>query len=201
MNTTDPQNKRFSFTAENMQKAEKHIAKYPRGRQQSAVLALLTLAQRQSGGWLPQSTIETVAEMLELPKIRALEVATFYSMFNLEPVGQHVVQICTTTPCWLRGSTEITDACEQHLKVRLGSTTDDGMFTLREVECLGCCVNAPMMQVGEDYFEDLSPVSAVSILEALARGEKPNPGSQSGRQQSAPSGMRTTLVNFSESDD
>jgi NADH-quinone oxidoreductase E subunit len=191
--TTDQEPKQFSFTAENKEAVLRHIAKYPKERKQSAVLAALDIAQRQCGGWLPQAAIEAVAETLDIPKIRTLEVATFYSMFNLEPVGQHVVQVCTTTPCWLRGSAEITDACERHLKIKLGQTTADGKFTLREVECLGACVNAPMMQIGDDYFEDLTPESTVSILEAFSRGETPRPGSQSGRHNSAPGNGPTTL--------
>ena len=199
--TTDQEHKKFSFTAENQKAITRQIAKYPEERKQSAVLAALDIAQRQCGGWLPQAAIETVAETLNMPKIRTLEVATFYSMFNLEPVGQHVVQVCTTTPCWLRGSAEITAACEKHLKIKLGQTTGDGKFTLREVECLGACVNAPMMQIGDDYFEDLTSESTVSILEAFSRGETPRPGSQSGRHTSAPEGGPTTLERIAEGGD
>jgi len=150
---------------------------------------------------LPQSAIESVATTLEMPKIRVMEVATFYSMFNLTPVGRFVVQICTTTPCALRGSAGIEEACQQHLKVALGETTPDSMFTLREVECLGACVNAPMMQVGNNYYEDLTPESAISILEAFARGAEPVAGSQSGRQTSAPAGGPRTLVQHAEGGD
>jgi NADH-quinone oxidoreductase subunit E len=190
---TDQEYKQFSFTAENQKAVTRQIAKYPEERKQSAVLAALDIAQRQCGGWLPQAAIEVVAETLDMPKIRTLEVATFYSMFNLEPVGLHVVQVCTTTPCWLRGSAEITGACERHLKIKLGQTTADGKFTLREVECLGACVNAPMMQIGDDYFEDLTRESTVSILVAFSRSETPRYGSQSKRQNSAPGSGLTTL--------
>ena len=145
MNTSSQQETKFTFTLENQKAVKRQIAKYPKGRQQSAVIAVLDLAQSQSGGWLPQSAIESVATTLEMPKIRVMEVATFYSMFNLTPVGRFVVQICTTTQCALRGSAGIEEACQQHLKVALGETTPDSMFTLREVECLGACVNAPMM--------------------------------------------------------
>ena len=199
--SSDQENKQFAFTAENRKAVTRYIAKYPKERKQSAVLAVLDIAQRQCGGWLPQSAIEVVAETLDMPRIRTLEVATFYSMFNLEPVGQHVVQVCTTTPCWLRGSAEITEACESHLKIKLGQTTEDGMFTLREVECLGACVNAPIMQIGADYFEDLTPDSAVSILEAFSRGETPGPGSQSRRHTSAPEGGPTTLEQIADGGD
>ena len=201
MNAPGQRDTPFAFSAESLKAVKRQIAKYPKGRQQSAVLAVLDLAQRQCGGWLPQTAIEAVAETLEMPKIRVLEVATFYSMFNLTPVGRHVVQICTTTPCALRGSAGIAEAFQQHLKIPFGGTTVDGMFTLREVECLGACVNAPMMQVGESYYEDLTPESAVSILEAFARGAEPDPGSQSGRQTSAPAGGPTTLVEFGEGGD
>ena len=148
MNAPGQRDTPFAFSAESLRAVKRQIAKYPKGRQQSAVLAVLDLAQRQCGGWLPQTAIEAVAETLEMPKIRVLEVATFYSMFNLTPVGRYVVQICTTTPCALRGSAGIAEAFQQHLKIPFGGTTADGMFTLREVECLGACVNAPMMQVG-----------------------------------------------------
>ena len=198
MTTSNQTLELFAFTVENLKTVKRQIAKYPQGRQQSAVLAVLDLAQRQCGGWLPQTAIESVAEILDMPRIRTLEVATFYSMFNLEPVGQHVVQVCTTTPCWLRGSADILAACEQHLKINLGQTTDDRIFTLREVECLGACVNAPMMQIGDDYFEDLTADGVVSILEAFARGETPKSGSQSGRHTSASEGLPTTLTQSAE---
>jgi NADH-quinone oxidoreductase subunit E len=198
MTTSNQTHEPFAFTVENLKTVKRQIAKYPQGRQQSAVLAVLDLAQRQCGGWLPQTAIESVAEILDMPRIRTLEVATFYSMFNLEPVGQHVVQVCTTTPCWLRGSADILAACEQHLKINLGQTTDDRIFTLREVECLGACVNAPMMQIGDDYFEDLTADGVVSILEAFARGETPKSGSQSGRHTSASEGLPTTLTQSAE---
>jgi NADH-quinone oxidoreductase subunit E len=201
VNAPSQQDTAFTFSAENRSLVKQQIAKYPKGRQQSAVLAVLDLAQRQCGGWLPQSAIEAVAETLEMPKIRALEVATFYSMFNLRPVGRHVVEICTTTPCALRGAAGIEEACQQHLKIPFGGTTADGMFTLREVECLGACVNAPMMQIGDHYYEDLTPESAVTILEAFARGAEPDPGSQSGRQTSAPDGGPTTLTELGEGGD
>ena len=183
----------FEFTAENLQLAQRIIARYPTGREASAVMPLLDLAQRQHDNWLPRVAMDYVADMLGMPRIRAYEVATFYSMYNLRPVGRHLVQICTTTPCWLRGSADIVTACERKLGVHLGETTPDGQFTLNEVECLGACVNAPMVQIGDDYFEDLTPESMNQILDMLARGERPSLGPQIDRQTSAPVGGPTTL--------
>jgi len=184
----------FAFTAENLELARRHIAKYPPGRQQSAVIPLLDLAQRQHDGWLPQAAVRCVADMLDMPYIRAWEVATFYTMFNLAPVGRHFVQVCTTTPCWLRGSDAIVAACEKRLGIRLGETTADGAFTLKEAECLGACVNAPMLQIGDRYYEDLTPENVVALLDAVAAGTPPAAGPLSGRQTSAPAGVRTSLV-------
>jgi NADH-quinone oxidoreductase subunit E len=183
----------FEFTPENLKLAEKHIAKYPQGRQASAVMPLLDIAQRQNDGWVCEPAIRLIGEMLDMPYIRVLEVATFYTMYNLAPIGRHHVQVCTTTPCWLRGSSDIVSVCKTHLGIGLGETTGDGLFTLSEAECLGACVNAPMMQVGDDYYEDLDAESTVKVLEALARGETPKPGPQNGRQTSAPAGGLTTL--------
>ena len=188
------QPKTFSFTPENQAWAEKVIAKYPKGRQQSAVIPLLDQAQRQAGGWLPRAAMAMIAEMLGMQMIRVYEVATFYTMFNLEPVGRHLVQVCTTTPCWLRGSDEVLSACKSRLGIDVDQTTSDGMFSLMEAECLGACVNAPMMQINDDFFEDLDAASTVKVLDALARGETPPNGSQSGRQNSAPAGGRLTLL-------
>lgn len=186
----------FAFTPENEAKAREIVAKYPPGRQASAVMPLLHLAQRQHGGWLPIKAIEHVADFLSLPYIRVMEVATFYTMYNLAPVGRRLVQVCTTTPCWLRGSADIVAACERKLGVRLGETTPDGEFTLTEVECLGACVNAPMMQVNDDYYEDLTPEIVERLLDAMARGETPKPGPQSGRRSSEPEGGPTTLAEY-----
>lgn len=180
----------FVFTAENLEQAKKFIAKYPEGRQESAVMPLLDLAQRQNDGWLPRAAMDYVADMLDMAPIRVYEVATFYSMYNLEPIGEHHVRVCTTTPCWLRGSGEVVDACRKHLGVEVGETTEDGKFTLGEVECLGACVNAPVVQIGDDYYEDVDAESAVKILEALKRGEKPAHGSQIGRHSSEPEGYK-----------
>ncbi len=188
------QPKSFAFTAENLARAQKIIARYPQGRQASAVLPLLDLAQRQAGGWLPLAAMDHVAGILDMASIRVYEVATFYSMFNLDPVGRYLVQVCTTTPCWLCGSEAVAKACEDTLGIRFGETTPDGVFTLKEVECLGACVNAPMVQINDDYYEDLDADRARAVLQALKAGTKPKPGSQTGRQTSAPAGARTTLT-------
>jgi NADH-quinone oxidoreductase E subunit len=187
----------FAFTEENERTAQAIIAKYPRGRQASAVLPLLDLAQRQSGGWLPQPALDHVARYLDMPPIRVYEVASFYTMFNLKPVGRHHVQVCTNLPCWLRGSDDVLQACRQTLGIGVGETTGDGAFTVSEVECLGACVNAPMMQIGDDYYEDLDAESTRRILEEIGAGGRPKPGSQTGRRASEPAGGLTTLMGSS----
>jgi NADH-quinone oxidoreductase subunit E len=184
----------FAFDAANAEAARTIVARYPAGRQASAVLALLDLAQRQSGGWLPRAAMDHVAGLLEMAPIRVYEVATFYSMFNLTPVGKHHVQICRTTPCWLRGSDALRKVCESKLGVGLKQMTADGLFTVSEVECLGACCNAPMVQINDDFYEDLTPESLGRILEALKRGETPKPGSQEGRRGSEPVQQRHTLL-------
>lgn len=178
----------FEFTADNLAKAQGFVSRYPAGRQQSAVMPLLDLAQRQNGGWLPEGAVEAIAAMLGMAPMRVLEVATFYSMYKLKPVGRHQVNVCTTTPCWLRGSDHIVHACEKSLGIGMGETTADGAFSLGEVECLGACVNAPVVQIGDDFHEDLDAESMSRILEALKRGETPAAGSAIGRQTSAPEG-------------
>lgn len=158
----------FEFTPENQEKVKGILQKYPPGRQASAILPLLDLAQRQNGGWLPQLAIEMIANLLKMPVIRAYEVATFYSMFNLKPVGKHHIQLCRTTPCWLRGSDNIQSVCESHLGIKPGEVTQDGKFSLTEVECLGACVNAPIVQINDDYFEHVTPDSMKQLLQNLA---------------------------------
>ncbi len=192
------QPKEFSFTAENLAWAEDRIAKYPEGRQASAVISLLWRAQEQSGGWLPQKAIEHVAELLGMARIRVLEVATFYTMFNLAPVGKFHVQLCGTTPCMLRGSDALKKVCHDRIGEEL-EVTADGNFSWIEVECLGACVNAPMAQINYDYYEDLTPASFGKILDDLAAGHSPKPGPQVDRQLSAPVGGPTTLNTFSKS--
>jgi len=184
----------FEFTPENLERAKAHIAKYPAGRQQSAVLPLLDLAQRQTGGWLPRAAMHHVADLLAMPRIRVYEVATFYTMFNLQPVGRYLLQACTTTPCWLRGSDAVVGACEKKLGIGIGGTTPDGLFTLIEVECLGACVNAPILQVNDDFYEDLDGPATEALLDALREGKPPPVGSLGGRRSSAPSTGNTTLT-------
>jgi NADH-quinone oxidoreductase subunit E len=183
----------FAFTAENLAWAKDRIAKYPPGRQASAVISLLWRAQEQTGGWLPQKAIEYVAEILGMAKIRVLEVATFYTMFNLAPVGKFHVQLCGTTPCMLRGADELKKVCHKRIGEQL-HVTPDGKFSWIEVECLGACVNAPMAQINYDYYEDLTPASFERILDELAAGRTPTPGPQVDRQLSAPVGGATTLT-------
>ena len=189
----------FTFTKENLAKADATIKKYPEGKQQSAVMPLLHLAQQQNDNWLPRAAMDYVAEMLGMPRVRVYEVATFYTMYNLAPVGAYHVQVCTTTPCWLRGSDKIVEACENHLGVKLGETTSDGKFTLCEVECLGACVNAPMVQVdtksSSTYYEDLTPENTVSLLTDLAAGKTPKVGPQSGRTSSEPATLKVAASN------
>src|ERR1700741_4270595 len=175
----------FTFTPENLARAQKIIAKYPAGRQARAVIPLLDIAQRQSGNWLPREAMDYVADLLQMPRIRVYEVATFYTMFNKDKVGENFIQICTTTPCWLRGSDGIKRTCHDKLGVGAGEVTADGKFSYVEVECLGACVNAPMVQINDDYYEDLDPDRMEEILDALGRRERPQVGSQIGRQGSA----------------
>jgi NADH-quinone oxidoreductase E subunit len=178
----------FAFDAANLERARAIIARYPAGRQASAVLPLLDIAQRQSGNWLPRAAMDYVAGMLDMAPIRVYEVATFYSMFNLQPVGAWFFQICTTTPCWLRGSDKVVEACQRKLGIGIGETTPDGKFTLKEVECLGACVNAPIIQVNDDFYEDLDGPSTEKLIDELAAGRVPARGSAIGRQKSAPEG-------------
>jgi len=188
----------FAWTPENVEKARQVIARFPAGRQQSASLGLLDLAQRQVGaetntqGWLPVPVIEFVAKQLDLPYIRVYEVATFYTMFNLAPVGRYHVQVCGTTPCMLAGSDDVLAACKNRGLVK-GRTTPDGLFTLTEVECLGACANAPMVQINDDNYEDLDYDRTLAVLDALAEGRPLPPGSTIGRRASCPEGGPTSL--------
>jgi NADH-quinone oxidoreductase subunit E len=195
---TDVEN--FAFDDVSRKLVESHIKKYPPGKQASAVLPLLDLAQRQMGrttgsAWVPRAAMDHVARMLDMPPIRVYEVATFYLMFNLEPIGIFHLQVCTTTPCWLRGSDEVVAACRKVTGIQgWKETSADGKFTMTEVECIGACVNAPVIQVNDDYYEDLDGESTERLLEALRRGEVPKPGSMTGRQTSAPEGGLTSLT-------
>ena len=194
----------FTFTEENLTFAKGEIAKYPPGRQASAVIPLLYLVQeqmrRQTGSaWVPRAAMDVVAARLGMPPIRVYEVATFYLMFNTHPVGSFHLQICTTTPCWLRGSDDVVAACRRATGIAgWGQTSADGVFTMSEVECLGACVNAPMMQVNDDFYEDLDGPRTEALLAALRRGERPTPGPTIARQTSAPEGGPNTLTTVDE---
>jgi NADH-quinone oxidoreductase subunit E len=183
----------FAFTAENLSWAKAQIAKYPEGRQQSAVISILWRAQQQCGGWLPQKAIEATADVLGMARIRVLEIATFYTMFNLAPVGRFYVQLCGTTPCMLRGSEDLKKVCRRMIGEE-DHVTADGAFSWTEVECLGACVNAPMVQINADYYEDLTPETLTRIINDLSAGRKPKPGPQVDRINSAPIGGPTTLT-------
>jgi NADH-quinone oxidoreductase subunit E len=190
------QPKEFSFSKENLAWAKQQIAKYPEGRQQSAIIPLLWRAHAQAGGWLPEVAIRYVTELLGMAHIRGLEVATFYTMFNLSPVGKVHVQLCGTTPCRLRGADDLEKVCRKRIGEQM-EVTKDGKFSWVEVECLGACVNAPMVQVGSDYYEDLTVESFEKILDQFAAGKTPKAGPQIDRQLSAPVGGPTTLTDKS----
>jgi NADH-quinone oxidoreductase subunit E len=192
----ETQPKDFALTAENAKWAKGQIAKYPQGRQASAVIPILWRAQEQSGGWVPQKAIEHVAELLGMAYIRVLEVATFYTMFNLEPVGRYHVQLCGTTPCVLRGAEDLKKVCHKRIGEQF-HVTGDGKFSWVEVECLGACVNAPMVQINYDFYEDLTPDSLEDLFDQFAAGIEPKPGPQIDRQFSAPVGGPTTLTDRS----
>lgn len=190
----------FSFDAESEQAIGKVLAKYPAGRQASAVLPLLDLVQRQmkrvtGSAWIPRAAMDEVARRLEMPPIRVYEVGTFYFMFNMKPIGKWHLQVCTTTPCWLRGSDAVTETCRKLTGIKgWGETSADGLFTMTEVECLGACVNAPILQVNDDFYEDMDAETTEKLIEALRRDDPPKPGSMIGRQTSAPEGGPTTLT-------
>lgn len=200
----DYQPERFEFTKANLKKIEKIIAKYPKGRQKSATMPLLDLAQRQMaeegmkanppvGGWIPRAAMDEIARILDVPAVKVYEVASFYSMYNMSPVGKYLIQVCTTTPCWLCGSDEVVKTCKDYLGIGMNETTKDGKFSLMEVECLGACVNAPMVQINDDYYEDLTEKNIKEVLELLSEDMKPNVGSQKGRKGSMAVSGPTTL--------
>ena len=189
----------FAFDAESEAQIAKIIARYPAGKQASAVIPLLYVVQRQMGrqtgsAWVPRVAMDVIGERLSMPPIRVYEVATFYFMFNMKPIGRFHLQLCGTTPCMLRGSDDVMRACHDAAHVKVGQTSADGLFTLTEVECLGACVNAPVLQVDDDYYEDLDYDRTVALIEALKRGERPKAGSTIGRQTSAPEGGPLTLT-------
>jgi len=184
----------FEFTSENLQKAKKEIEKYPKKRKASAVLALLYLVQKQNDNWIPLAAIRYVAAMLGMPYIKVYEVSTFYSMFNLSPVGKYFVQVCTTTPCMIRGAKKITDVCKKYISEEQNNLSENKICSWTEVECLGACVNAPMMQINQDYFEDLNESTIEEIIQKLLKDEFPEPGSAKNRKNNAPESGKTTLM-------
>ena len=177
-------------------KVDEILDKYPSNRKASAVIPLLHYVQKKSNGWLPVPEIERVAEILDMPYMKVYEVASFYTMFNLKPVGKKLLQLCHTTPCWLRGSDEIEKSIFDTLKIKDGETTPDNMFTLMKVECLGACINAPMMQINNDYYEDLDIKQSEKIIDEVLMGNKPKPGSYRGRLNNAPENNRKTLMDI-----
>ncbi|KAI5695047.1 hypothetical protein M8J76_007176 [Diaphorina citri] len=184
---------KFEFTPDNKKRAEAIISIYPVGHERAAVIPLLDLAQRQHG-WLPISAMHYVADFLNLPKMRVYEVATFYTMFIRKPIGKYHLQLCTTTPCWLRNSDAILEVIKKKCNIDVGETSEDGLFTLSEVECLGACVNAPMLSINDDYYEDLEPKDMEQIIDDLKAGKKPAPGPRSGRFASEPINGLTSLT-------
>lgn len=188
----------FAFTKENMKLIDGLIAKYPADRRQSALLPVLDIAQRQNGGWLSMPALEAVADVIGIPALKALEVASFYTMYHLEPVGKFHIQVCGTTPCMLRGAEELKDACHKHLGVGDKEVTKDGLFSIEEVECLGACVNAPVVQINDDYFEDLDAPSLIGILDQCKKGKMPKAHSAKGRTSSAPFEEKPNLFEASK---
>ena len=186
----------FEFNSSSLDEAKKEIAKYPEGKQQSAVMALLYIAQKQNDNWIPLSAMKYIAKFLNMPYIKVYEVATFYSMYNLSPVGKHFIQVCTTTPCMIRGAHKLVEACKEKISENESELSNDKSCSWMEVECLGACVNAPMMQINNDYYEDLDKEKTLKILEKILRGETPKPGSYRGRINNEPENNRKTLMDL-----
>jgi NADH-quinone oxidoreductase E subunit len=186
----------FEFSSENLEKVKNEIKKYPRERKSSAVLALLYLAQSQNENWIPIAAIKCIAILLEMSYIKVYEVVTFYSMFNLSPVGKYFVQVCTTTPCMIRGAKKITDVCKKHISQNQNNLSENKLCSWTEVECLGACVNAPMMQVNQDYYEDLDEDGAEKIIKKLLNDDLSTPGSAKSRKSNAPETGKTTLLDI-----
>ena len=186
----------FQFSENSLKAANQIVKNYPKGKQQSAVMALLYIAQRQHDNWIPLSAMKYVAKFLKMPYIKVYEVATFYSMYNLSPVGEYFVQVCTTTPCMIRGAYKLVEACKEKISENENTLSKNGKCSWMEVECLGACVNAPMMQINEDYFEDLDKEKTLKILDKILKGEKPKPGSYRGIINNEPENNRKTLLEF-----
>ena len=186
----------FKFNNKNLEEAQKIIKKYPEGKQQSAVMPLLYLAQKQNDNWIPLVAIKYIAKLLTMPYIRVYEVATFYTMYNLSPVGKYFFQICTTTPCMIRGAYDIVNTCKEKISDKENELSKDKTWSWMEVECLGACINAPMMQINDDYYEDLDKEKTEKIINQIQKGEKPKPGSYRGRKNSEPENNRKTLIDI-----
>ena len=184
----------FEFDQENLEEAKKIISKYPKNKEQSAVMSLLYLAQKQNNNWIPLSAMKYIGKFLNMPYIKVYEVATFYTMYNLTPVGKNFVQVCTTTPCMIRGANKIVEACKEKISINENELSKDKNCSWMEVECLGACINAPMMQINDDYYEDLDKEKALKILDQIILGKKPSPGSYRGRLNSEPENNRKTLL-------
>ena len=184
----------FEFNSQNVEIAKKIIQQYPENKQQSAVMGLLYIAQRQNNNWIPLAAIKYIAKFLSMPYIKVYEVATFYSMYNLSPVGDYFIQVCTTTPCMIRGAYNLVEACKKKISNKQNELSDDKKCSWVEVECLGACVNAPMMQINDDYFEDLDEGKTINILDQIIKGERIKPGSYRGRKNSEPEDNRKTLL-------
>ncbi len=186
----------FKFTPSSLEAANTIIAKYPTGKQQSAVMALLYIVQKQNNNWIPLAAMKYIAKLLDMPYIKVYEVATFYSMYNLSPVGKYFIQVCTTTPCMIRGANKLVEACKEKISKNESELSSDKNCSWVEVECLGACVNAPMMQINDDYYEDLDKEKALKILDKILKGETPKPGSYRGRVNNEPENNRKTLMDL-----
>ena len=184
----------FEFNSSSLKEANKIVLRYPKGKQQSAVMALLYIAQKQNSNWIPLAAMKYIAKLLEMPYIKVYEVATFYSMYNLSPVGKYFVQVCTTTPCMIRGANKLVEACKEKISKKENVLSHDNSCSWMEVECLGACVNAPMMQINDDYYEDLDKEKTIEIFEKILKGETPKPGSYRGRLNTEPENNRKTLM-------
>jgi len=184
----------FEFNSSSLKEANKIVLRYPKGKQQSAVMALLYIAQKQNDNWIPLAAMKYIAKLLDMPYIKVYEVATFYSMYNLSPVGKYFVQVCTTTPCMIRGANKLVEACKEKISKKENVLSHDNSCSWMEVECLGACVNAPMMQINDDYYEDLDKEKTIEIFEKILKGETPKPGSYRGRLNTEPENNRKTLM-------
>ena len=192
--TNQPEN--FEFNSFSLDAANKIVSKYPKGKQQSAVMALLYIAQKQNKNWIPLAAMKYIGKFLDMPYIKVYEVATFYTMYNLSPVGEYLVQVCTTTPCMIRGANQLVEACKEKISKNETELSEDKSCSWMEVECLGACVNAPMMQINDDYYEDLDKENTLKILDKILKGETPKPGSYRGRVNNEPENNRKTLLDL-----